>query len=350
MSTALPRPSPLSNAPLATTTIVVVMFVALASRVAIGANDFVGVCAVPEIAFRWTAYYRVYTSIFTHGNLPHVIFNALAFVSTGGNLERSVGTFHFAWLFVTFAHVAYFASAALAWGLYFGLGYTQGILTCAVGMSGVIFALIVCETNYTDVGRRSVFGLFDVASEWYPLALLVLIQLMIPGVSFLGHAGGVVCGWMYVKGYLNFLLLRDAHAERLEASAILAPVRALSSFVSANAERGARSNRDATARAFPGFTSPRTWELPVHRSGTGTETHGAFTGKGRKLGGDGSTTGEMAALVKVDQRALDTLVQMGFPEHAATRALQAADGDKARAIEILSDEAVIAVDSSDEAL
>lgn len=303
-------------------------------------------CALPRLVVETpiSSYYRVYASTLAHGNFPHALLNCLAFVSCAAPLERSVGTVHFAWLFVVFANVGYFLSAALAWAMWFVLGYTRAYASCAIGMSGVVFALIVCETNYNDTRSRSVFGLFEVASAWYPVALLIFIQLMIPGVSFVGHAGGIAAGWLYVRGYLNFVLLRETHAEYLETSTFCAPLRSLPSFVTSNAERGARPNREATASAFPAFTSPRTWQIPTSVRNAAS---GAFTGTGRKLGGNGSTTGEMATLVHVDQKKLDTLVKMGFAEHSARRALQESDGDTALATKILSE---AAANSDDEAV
>ena len=60
---------------------------------------------------------------------------------------------------------------------------------CAVGFSGVVFALIVLDNARSGVQRRSIFGLLSVPAPLYPWALLVLWQLLLPGVSFLGHLG-----------------------------------------------------------------------------------------------------------------------------------------------------------------
>lgn len=41
---------------------------------------------------------------------------------------------------------------------------------------------------------RRLFGLLEVPSKVYPYALVVLIQLLFPDVSFLGHLSGVLAG------------------------------------------------------------------------------------------------------------------------------------------------------------
>ena len=40
----------------------------------------------------------------------------------------------------------------------------------------------------------------------YPWALLVFWQLLMPGVSFWGHLGGLMAGEAYVRGWLRALM------------------------------------------------------------------------------------------------------------------------------------------------
>ena len=68
----------------------------------------------------------------------------------------------------------------------------EPLLGCGVGLSGVIFGLIVLDTHHSGVSQHSIFGLFSVPARVYPWALLVVWQLLVPQVSFLGHLGGIV--------------------------------------------------------------------------------------------------------------------------------------------------------------
>ena len=43
-------------------------------------------------------------------------------------------------------------------------------------------------------------------SQVYPWALLVFWQLLMPGVSFWGHLGGLMAGEAYVRGWLKALM------------------------------------------------------------------------------------------------------------------------------------------------
>jgi len=63
---------------------------------------------------------------------------------------------------------------------------------CAIGFSGVIFGLIVVDNSMTGAVQRSIFGFFYVPAQLYPWTLLVLWQVIMPGVSFLGHLCGVL--------------------------------------------------------------------------------------------------------------------------------------------------------------
>lgn len=69
---------------------------------------------------------------------------------------------------------------------------TRVAYQCAIGFSGVVFGLIVVDNSLTGATQRSIFGLFYVPAPLYPWTLLVIWQLIMPGVSFLGHLCGVL--------------------------------------------------------------------------------------------------------------------------------------------------------------
>lgn len=69
---------------------------------------------------------------------------------------------------------------------------TKVAYQCAIGFSGVVFGLIVVDNSLTGATQRSIFGLFYVPAPLYPWTLLVIWQLIMPGVSFLGHLCGLL--------------------------------------------------------------------------------------------------------------------------------------------------------------
>ncbi len=66
---------------------------------------------------------------------------------------------------------------------------------CTVGLSGMILGLITIENEQlraSGTERRLLLGLLSVPTQIYPLALLLMWQFLLPGVSFLAHLAGIV--------------------------------------------------------------------------------------------------------------------------------------------------------------
>jgi len=91
-----------------------------------------------------------------------------------------------------------------------------------VGFSGVIFGLLVVNSSSDQTNSsRSIFGFFRVPTKFYPWALLILFQIIMPGVSFLGHLAGMLAGYLYVFGYLNKLMLPASILNGIESSRLM---------------------------------------------------------------------------------------------------------------------------------
>lgn len=67
---------------------------------------------------------------------------------------------------------------------------------CAVGFSAVLFALKVV-LNWNSPAYTSVYGVL-VPARHAAWAELVLVQMFVPGTSFLGHLCGILAGLLYV--------------------------------------------------------------------------------------------------------------------------------------------------------
>ena len=92
-----------------------------------------------------------------------------------------------------------------------------------IGLSGVIFSLIVVDNNehllVNQSQQRSIFGLFSVPAPIYPWVLLLLWQLLIPEASFLCHLSGLLAGLLRSKGHLSILYISRSAVSNLEARA-----------------------------------------------------------------------------------------------------------------------------------
>jgi membrane associated rhomboid family serine protease len=120
--------------------------------------------------------WRVVTAAFVHVGPLHLVLNMLALLVFGSELERGLGRWRFAALYA----VSVLGGAA-AIQLFGSPGdYVAGASTAIYGLLGALGVLLLAN-------RQDVRGLLTL------LAINVLISFL-PGVSLLGHLGGLVAG------------------------------------------------------------------------------------------------------------------------------------------------------------
>ena len=120
-------------------------------------------------------------------------------------------------------------------------------------------------------------------SRVYPLALLALLQVLLPGVSLLGHLCGVALGYVFVWGYLDACLLSPSLAGAAERSLFL-PLSRSHAFVHAAGLPDPRASS-----GLPRWSTPGAPAAAAHAAGGGG-------GGGEPGGGGGGGGGAAAAL------------------------------------------------------
>ena len=147
-------------------------------------------------------YSSIITSPFTHVSIMHILFNMMTLVQLGPILETQFGTSQFlilsGWA-ILFTGIIYMF---LEYVGYLITGSPEVLTTACVGYSGVLFSYALIETYHSNVDVRSVFGIFNVPAKLYPWVLLVLLSLLLPSISFLGHLSGILFGMLVVSGIL----------------------------------------------------------------------------------------------------------------------------------------------------
>lgn len=161
--------------------------------------------------------WRMVTSPLLHIGILHLAFNMLALVPITSTLEHLNGTIKMGHMIALLALSGDVVFVALSYLL--GKWYSDTWLhSCAVGYSGIIFGLIVIDNAASGVSHRSIFGLLSVPARLYAWALLILWQILLPGVSFLGHLGGIVAGEALSRGWMNWAMLPAWLVQRIEST------------------------------------------------------------------------------------------------------------------------------------
>ncbi|CAB4915778.1 unannotated protein [freshwater metagenome] len=121
-------------------------------------------------------WWRVVTSAFTHASILHLALNMLALLLFGSELERLLGKGRYLTVYLVSALGG--AAALQLFGAYLG-----GV----VGASGAIYGLLGAFGVVLLRQKQDLRGLLTL------LAINLVISFL-PGVSLLGHLGGLVAG------------------------------------------------------------------------------------------------------------------------------------------------------------
>jgi len=156
------------------------------------------VCIGASYVIQHAEVQRLLLACFYHVNDTHLYYNMTSFIWKGRQLEPLFGAKKFAWLILVLGIVSNCLLVATEYSL--NQGYS-----CAVGFSAVLFGLKVVLQHCTPEGPSNVMGLFTVSSKYIYWVELLMIQLMVPNASFLGHLCGIAAGLMYINGFLDIL-------------------------------------------------------------------------------------------------------------------------------------------------
>lgn len=171
----------------------------------ININDY-SLCSLP-IEPPYYQFYRIFTNSYLHVSVIHLLMNMAYIYTMGAMIEKQLGTIAILCQQVLFTVVIAFVYILLT---HITILLTQNpnySLNCGVGYSGIIFTYCVIDVVLRPEGQRSIFGFFSVPSYLYPLTLLLLISILIPNVSWLGHLSGIITGWLYCRGILRPITL-----------------------------------------------------------------------------------------------------------------------------------------------
>uniref|UniRef100_A0A9R1SQ03 Rhomboid domain containing 1 n=2 Tax=Cyprinus carpio TaxID=7962 RepID=A0A9R1SQ03_CYPCA len=169
------------------------------------AKPLLQTCLSVQEAFWYRDWRRLLLSPFHHVDDMHLYFNMASLLWKGINLERKLGGAWFAYLLSVFSVLTGLVYLLLETGLTHMTEDSSYSLQCAVGFSGVLFGLKVVNNHYHPGGANYIMGLL-IANRYACWVELVLIHIMNPGTSFVGHLAGILVGLLYTTGPLKRLM------------------------------------------------------------------------------------------------------------------------------------------------
>lgn len=149
---------------------------------------------------------RVFLAPFFHANDFHLYYNMASFVWKAISLERHFGSGYFLYMMAVFSIATNLVYLAINFALAELLDQWSYINSCAVGFSGVIFAVKVVTTHMQPRGMTMIMGVFPIPMRLACWAELILISVLFPNVSFVGHLSGILVGLAFVSGPLQALM------------------------------------------------------------------------------------------------------------------------------------------------
>ena len=130
--------------------------------------------------------YRLFTCMFLHGDIIHLLCNMFALYTVGPQVERYYGKRRFAFI--------YFISGVLG-SLFSSVFMSEFVAQNGggVGASGAIFGLVTSVGYFSYYYRATLQDTLK-NSITPVLASNLLLSLMVPQIGFAGHIGGLIGG------------------------------------------------------------------------------------------------------------------------------------------------------------
>lgn len=130
-------------------------------------------------------YYRLFTSMFMHGGIDHLVSNMIFLAALGEMLERAVGHFRFAALYLL---------SGMGGGIFSMLNVViGGDYYTSVGASGAIFGLIGALLILVIINNGRYEGI-SIKRMIFAIAYMVYEGMASEGIDNAAHLGGLIFG------------------------------------------------------------------------------------------------------------------------------------------------------------
>ncbi|CAG8573047.1 7311_t:CDS:2 [Paraglomus occultum] len=166
---------------------------------------------LPKKFFKGSVY-RLVSYPLPHLTLGHLLFNLLVFIPLSSTIEHTLGTLEY--LYVLF-NIFTLLSGSIYLALSSLFDFTEDVILG--GLSAWVFGVVVWESRELAGRERDICGFFRVPAHFYPLVLLLLMEILFQHSWFLAHLCGLFAGFLYSFGYLSRVLPSSSFFSRLES-------------------------------------------------------------------------------------------------------------------------------------
>ncbi|XP_050120601.1 rhomboid-like protein 14, mitochondrial [Malus sylvestris] len=150
----------------------------------------------PHLILKYGDLKRFFLSPFFHAGESHLVYNMLSLLWKGIPLESSMDSAEFASMVAVLLGMSQGMSLLISKSLLMFFDYDWSFYSeYSVGFSGVLFAMKVVLNSLTE--NSYVYGI-PIPSHYAVWAELAFAQMLVPGVSFVGHLSGILAGLVYV--------------------------------------------------------------------------------------------------------------------------------------------------------
>lgn len=164
------------------------------------------VCISAAKIFKYKDWRSVLLSNFEHASDMHLYYNMISFIMKGSYLEPLYKTPNFALLIVILSLGCSAMYGCLGYMMMQLTGDFKYFTSCAIGFSATLFALkviLIWEERYYRLYNANGFRVPSTITVWVEL---ILIHLLVPNSSFIGHLSGILVGCLYSYTYFGKII------------------------------------------------------------------------------------------------------------------------------------------------
>ena len=146
-----------------------------------------GACYTPLILEG--EYYRLFTGMFLHFGLIHLVYNMICLVALGDLLEKEAGSWRYLAVYLLGGLAGNLVSLAL------DLYGVRGAYAVSAGASGAVFA-VIGGVLWIVIRRKGQFGRISLQRMMLTVVLMVLQGFTQGGTDNAAHVGGLAAGFV----------------------------------------------------------------------------------------------------------------------------------------------------------